>query len=65
MLKLIESGELDYLIDAPQTHDQVSQRLVEAAKAKGVKTVDVFESPSADQSFFDLYKQTLSDMESA
>lgn len=65
MLKLIESGELDYLIDAPQTHDQVSQRLVEAAKAKGVKIVDVFESPSADQSFFDLYKQTLSDMESA
>ena len=62
MLKLIESGEL---IDAPQTHDQVSQRLVEAAKAKGVKIVDVFESPSADQSFFDLYKQTLSDMESA
>ncbi|MEO5306786.1 zinc ABC transporter substrate-binding protein [Corynebacterium sp. c8Ua_99] len=65
MLKLIESGELDYLIDAPQTHDQVSQRLVEAAKAKGVKIVDVFESPSADQSFFDLYKQTLSGMESA
>lgn len=65
MLKLIESGELDYLIDAPQTHDQVSERLVEAAKAKGVKIVDVFESPSADQSFFDLYKQTLSDMESA
>ncbi|MCQ9350706.1 metal ABC transporter solute-binding protein, Zn/Mn family [Corynebacterium sp. 5QC2CO] len=65
MLKLIESGELDYLIDAPQTHDQVSQRLVEAAKAEGVKIVDVFESPSGDQSFFDLYKQTLSDMESA
>ncbi|WP_297452902.1 zinc ABC transporter substrate-binding protein [uncultured Corynebacterium sp.] len=65
MLKLIESGELDYLIDAPQTHDQVSQRLVEAAKAKGVKIVNVYESPSADQSFFDLYKQTLSDMESA
>lgn len=65
MLKLIESGELDYLIDSPQTHDQVSQRLVEAAKAKGVKIVDVFDSPSTDQSFFDLYKQTLSDMESA
>lgn len=65
MLKLIESGELDYLIDSPQTHDQVSQRLVEAVKAKGVKIVDVFESPSTDQSFFDLYKQTLSDMESA
>ncbi|OFL74588.1 ABC transporter substrate-binding protein [Corynebacterium sp. HMSC077C02] len=65
MLKLIESGELDYLIDAPQTHDQVSQRLVEAAKAKGVKIINVFESPSADQSFFDLYKQTLSEMESA
>lgn len=65
MLKLIESGKLDYLIDAPQTHDQVSQRLVEAAKAKGIKIINVFESPSADQSFFDLYKQTLSEMESA
>ncbi|MDO5030617.1 MAG: zinc ABC transporter substrate-binding protein [Corynebacterium sp.] len=65
MLKLIESGDLDYLIDAPQTHDQVSQRLVEAAKAKGVKIINVYESPSADQSFFDLYKQTLSELESA
>nr|WP_120491776.1 zinc ABC transporter substrate-binding protein [Corynebacterium lactis] len=63
MLKLIESGKLDYIIDAPQTHDQVSERLLEAAKAKGVKVVNVYESPSKDESYFDLYKRTLSDME--
>lgn len=63
MLKLIESGDLDYIIDAPQTHDQVSERLLEAAKAKGVKVVNVYESPSKDESYFDLYKRTLTDME--
>lgn len=64
MLKLIDSGDLDYLIDAPQTRDLVSQRLVEAALARGVKIVNVYESPNSDQSFFDLYKQTLSEMKS-
>lgn len=63
MLELINSGKLDYLIDAPQTHDQVSERLVEAAKAKGIKIVNVYESPSKDQTFFDLYEKTLKDME--
>lgn len=63
MLELINSGKLDYLIDAPQTHDQVSERLIEAAKAKGVKIVNVYESPSKDQSFLDLYDKTLKDME--
>lgn len=63
MLKLIESGDLDFLIDAPQTHDQVSERILEAAKAKGIRIVNVYESPAQGQSYFDLYDATLDELE--
>lgn len=63
MLKLIESGNLDFLIDSPQTHDQVTERLVKAAQAKGLRIVNVYESPAADENFFDLYDRILDDLE--
>lgn len=63
MLKTIESGNLDYLIDAPQTRDQVSQRLVEAAQAKGLRIVNVYEAPGPNETFFDLYERILDDLE--
>ena len=63
MLETIESGNLDFLIDAPQTRDQVSERLVKAAQAKGLRIVNVYESPGANESFFDLYDRILDDLE--
>lgn len=65
MLELIESGDLDFLIDAPQTSDQVSTRLVEAATAKGLRIVNVLEAPNADETYFDLYNRILDDLEQA
>ncbi len=65
MLDLIESGDLDFLIDAPQTSDQVSTRLVEAATAKGLRIVNVLEAPNADETYFDLYNRILDDLEQA
>lgn len=59
MLKLIESGDLDMLVDSPQTTDAVSGRLVEAAKAKGLPIVEVWETPAKGESFFDLYLKTI------
>ncbi len=63
MLKLVESGNLDFLIDAPQTRNQVSERLVKAAQAKGLRIVNVYESPGANENFFDLYDRILDDLE--
>lgn len=63
MLETIESGNLDFLIDAPQTRDQVSERLVKAAQAKGLRIVNVYESPGVNESFFDLYDRILDDLE--
>lgn len=63
MLELIESGNLDFLIDAPQTRDHVSERLVKAAQAKGLRIVNVYESPNANENFFDLYERILDDLE--
>ena len=65
MLDLIEAGDLDFLIDAPQTSDQVSTRLVEAATAKGLRIVNVLEAPNADETYFDLYNRILDDLEQA
>lgn len=65
MLDLIESGDLDFLIDAPQTNDQVSTRLVEAATAKGLRIVNVLEAPNAGETYFDLYNRILDDLEQA
>lgn len=63
MLELIESGNLDFLIDAPQTRDHVSERLVKAAQAKGLRIVNVYESPNSNENFFDLYERILDDLE--
>lgn len=63
MLELIESGNLDFLIDAPQTRDHVSERLMKAAQAKGLRIVNVYESPDANETFFDLYDRILDDLE--
>lgn len=62
MLELIKSGDLTFLVNSPQTADPVSERLVEAAEAKGLPIVDVWETPKKGQSFFDLYLQTLEEM---
>lgn len=59
MLRLIESGDLDVLVDAPQTADQVAKRLVDAARAAGVPVIEVWESPSAEEDFLDLYRRTV------
>lgn len=59
MLEIIESGDVDYFIYAPQTSDQVSARLLDAATANGLRVIEVFEAPSEDQSFIDLYLSTL------
>ncbi|MBV7295892.1 zinc ABC transporter substrate-binding protein [Corynebacterium sp. TAE3-ERU12] len=58
-LELIDSGDLDVLIDSPQTTDQVSKRLRETAEAKGIPVVEVYETPAEGQNFFDLYLQTV------
>ncbi|MDO5730124.1 metal ABC transporter solute-binding protein, Zn/Mn family [Corynebacterium sphenisci] len=59
MLRLIESGDLDVLVDAPQTADQVAKRLVDAAHAAGVPVIEVWESPAAGTDFLDLYRRTV------
>ncbi|WP_448852794.1 metal ABC transporter solute-binding protein, Zn/Mn family [Corynebacterium sp. 335C] len=63
MLELIKSGDLDFLIDSPQTTDAVSERLVEAAEAEGLPIVKVWETPAKGESFFDLYLKTIEEMQ--
>lgn len=63
MLELIESGDLDFLIDSPQTHNHVSERLMQAAQSKGLRIINVYESPDFNENFFDLYDRILDSLE--
>lgn len=59
MLEIIESGDVDYFINTPQTADQVSARLLDAATSHGLRIVNVYEGPTENESFIDLYLSTL------
>lgn len=63
MLELIESGDLDFLIDSPQTRNHVSERLMQAAQSKGLRIINVYESPDSNENFFDLYDRILDSLE--
>lgn len=63
MLELIESGDLDFLIDSPQTRNHVSERLMQAAQSKGLHIINVYESPDSNENFFDLYDRILDSLE--
>lgn len=63
MLELIESGDLDFLIDSPQTRNRISERLMQAAQSKGLRIINVYESPDSNENFFDLYDRILDSLE--
>ncbi|WP_066524273.1 metal ABC transporter solute-binding protein, Zn/Mn family [Corynebacterium bouchesdurhonense] len=53
----IDSGEVDVLIFNPQSASNAAQRLVDAAKAKGVKIVEITELPPAGTDVLDYIEQ--------
>lgn len=52
-IELLESGGLDLLVVNPQASNSATQRLVEAAHANDVPTVDVMETPPAGIDYLD------------
>lgn len=52
-IELLESGGLDLLLVNPQSSNSATQRLVEAARANNVPTVDVMETPPAGVDYLD------------
>lgn len=58
-LERIAAGEIDVLIDNPQSPNSVSAELVSAAKEHNVPVVAIYETPPAGQNFFDYYGTVL------
>lgn len=50
--KLINEGGLDVLIYNPQTKTDLTERIRKAAEAKGVKVVEISETPAKDEDYF-------------
>ncbi|WP_255364782.1 metal ABC transporter solute-binding protein, Zn/Mn family [Corynebacterium sp. NML140438] len=55
----LEAGEIDILINNPQSPNGVSDKLVEVAKANNVKVVDIYETPPNGENFFDYFAKAL------
>lgn len=64
-LKLIDSGEVQVLVDTPQTKTPYSTRIREAAEAKHIPVVEVAETPDKGVNFFDFFGNTLTSFEKA
>ncbi|MCQ4610217.1 zinc ABC transporter substrate-binding protein [Corynebacterium sp. CCUG 61414] len=58
----LESGEIDILINNPQSPNGVSDKLVEVAKANNVKVVDIYETPPNGENFFDYFAKALDEL---
>ncbi|MEJ5929013.1 zinc ABC transporter substrate-binding protein [Corynebacterium sp. H128] len=65
LLQLIDAGEVELLIDSPQTQTPYSTRIREAAEAKHIPIIDVAETPATGINFFDFFDRTLQSFESA
>ncbi|AWB84638.1 metal ABC transporter solute-binding protein, Zn/Mn family [Corynebacterium liangguodongii] len=57
LITMIENGEVDLVINNPQTPDALTERILEAAKAKGVAVVDIAETPQGGADFFDYFDE--------
>lgn len=58
----LEAGEIDILINNPQSPNGVSDKLVEVAKANNVKVVDIYETPPNGDNFFDYFAKALDEL---
>lgn len=65
MLEKVNSGEVQLLVDTPQTKTPYSTRIREAAEAKNIPVVEVNETPEKGTNFFTEFDRAISDFEKA
>lgn len=64
-LEMVDKGEVELIVDTPQTKTPYSTRILEAAKAKNIPVVEVNETPALGTNFFDFFDKTIAGFESA
>lgn len=57
LLTLIERGEVDLLINNPQTPSALTDRILAAAEQHNVPVVDITETPQGGKDFFDYFDE--------
>lgn len=62
-LELINSGEVQLLVDTPQTKTPYSTRIREAAEAKHIPVIEVAETPDPGTNFFDFFSKTVKEFQ--
>lgn len=63
MLELIESGVLDFLVVNPQSTNNATERLAQAARDHNVPIVEMRETPPAGMNFLDYFEQVVDEIE--
>ncbi|ALC06743.1 hypothetical protein CDES_11955 [Corynebacterium deserti GIMN1.010] len=61
----IRNGDIDILINNPQSAAAVSTSLVELAEENNVPVVEIYESPQSDENFLDVFTQAVDDLTAA
>ncbi|GAB3086454.1 metal ABC transporter solute-binding protein, Zn/Mn family [Corynebacterium aquatimens] len=62
-LALIESGNLDFLVVNPQSTNNATERLADAAKKKNIPIVEIRETPPEGVNFLDYFEQIVNDID--
>ncbi|WPF65830.1 MULTISPECIES: metal ABC transporter solute-binding protein, Zn/Mn family [unclassified Corynebacterium] len=62
-LELINSGEIDALVYNPQTATDMTKRIRQAAKDKGIAIVEVYETPAEGQDTINFLTQAINNFE--
>ncbi|MEZ2122922.1 metal ABC transporter solute-binding protein, Zn/Mn family [Corynebacterium sp. CCM 9203] len=52
----LENGEIDVLVFNPQTATDATERLRDEAEDRGIPVVEIFETPSRNENFFDFFR---------
>lgn len=62
-LAAIEAGEIDVLVDNSQTATDVTRKIADAARAKGIPVVDVTETPAEGLTYAEFLEQVVASFE--
>lgn len=61
-LEAIDSGEIQLVIDTPETATEYTKRLRAAAEEKNIPVVDITETPAKGENFFDFFNAIVKEL---
>ncbi|WKD60485.1 Periplasmic solute binding protein family protein [Corynebacterium ciconiae DSM 44920] len=61
-LESVNDGEVELMVDTPETSSEYTERLRDAAKDKDIPVVEITETPAKGQNFFDFFDDIVKEL---